>query len=66
MRYHKTRRMVTDATTGERTAVVADGNGGRAEWVRSIELRRDRERAIEKNGRKDKDLAELRRMINVT
>ena len=59
----KLKRMVTDPTTGERTAMVATNKSGRVEWKVTKEYRDDRERAKTKSAKKNQDVAWLRRAI---
>jgi hypothetical protein len=58
------KRMVTDPTTGERTAVCTTNSSGIVEWTHSKEEREDRERAQIKAAKKNAELAILRRAIN--
>ena len=59
----KLKRMVTDPTTGERTAILATNKSGRVEWKISKEIRDDKERARTKSAKKNQDLEWLRKAI---
>ncbi len=59
------KRMVTDPTTGERTAMVTTNQTGRAEWTVSREWQDDKDKAVEKAQAHDAELAAFRRAIDV-
>mgnify|MGYP007082031077 CR=1 FL=1 len=60
----RTKRMVTDPTTGERTAMTTTNKEGRVEWIHTKEWNDDVERAQSKNQTWQAFRAFLRRAIS--